>query len=274
MIKNRNINIDLVKVIAVFSVLSVHFFLNTNFYELNINSGSDYLAALFRTLFMVCVPLFIITTVFLMRKKTVSKSYYFSISRVLITYLLYVIMFLSYKFFFLSNGIDVYYIGKSLFDFNESGYSWYVKMYIGLFLIILFLNIMYNGLSNKKNKQILLVTFLILTFFHGIINLKFDIVIDWWIFLYTITYYFIGSYIAEYGIKIKKRTTFLVFFSTLFLSSFINIYVSYGEMFVSGLHNDWASLLNVITTTSLFIFMVNLVYSLKNKYILLRLANT
>lgn len=32
--KKRNINIDLIKCIAVFSVISVHFFLNNGFYDM------------------------------------------------------------------------------------------------------------------------------------------------------------------------------------------------------------------------------------------------
>lgn len=77
--KKRNINIDLIKSIAVFSVISVHFFLNVGLYEIIINSSNMYIAIFFRTLFMICVPLFIITTGYLMKDKTLSKKYYLGI---------------------------------------------------------------------------------------------------------------------------------------------------------------------------------------------------
>ena len=74
--KKRNINIDLIKCIAVFSVLSVHFFKNTDFYNKTI-TNSLYLGVFFRTLFMICVPLFLITTGYLMKNKELNKKYYF-----------------------------------------------------------------------------------------------------------------------------------------------------------------------------------------------------
>lgn len=78
--KKRNINIDLIKCIAVFSVISVHFFLNTDFYSRTIINTNMYIAVLFRTLFMICVPLFIISTGYLMKNKTLNKKYYLGIS--------------------------------------------------------------------------------------------------------------------------------------------------------------------------------------------------
>lgn len=50
--RKRNINIDLIKCIAVFSVISVHFFLNSGFYS-KIITDKMYIAIIFRTLFMI-----------------------------------------------------------------------------------------------------------------------------------------------------------------------------------------------------------------------------
>lgn len=86
--KKRNINIDLIKCIAVFSVISVHFFANAGLYKNIINSTNMYVGIIFRTLFMICVPLFIITTGYLMKNKILSKKYYLGVLRVLIIYLL------------------------------------------------------------------------------------------------------------------------------------------------------------------------------------------
>ena len=78
--KKRNVNIDLVKCIAVFSVISVHFFANTGFYDKTISGSNMHIAVLFRTLFMICVPLFMIVTGYLMKNKILSKKYYLGIS--------------------------------------------------------------------------------------------------------------------------------------------------------------------------------------------------
>ena len=60
--KKRNINIDLIKCIAVFSVISVHYFANVGLYKTIIEENKMCIGIVFRTLFMICVPLFIITT--------------------------------------------------------------------------------------------------------------------------------------------------------------------------------------------------------------------
>ena len=84
--KRRNINIDLIKCIAVFSVISVHYFANAGLYRNIIIGTNYYIGIIFRTLFMICVPLFIITTGYLMKNKILSKKYYLGAIRVIITY--------------------------------------------------------------------------------------------------------------------------------------------------------------------------------------------
>lgn len=49
--RKRNINIDLIKCIAVFSVISVHFFANTGFYDKTI-SGNDMYKQYFLELYL------------------------------------------------------------------------------------------------------------------------------------------------------------------------------------------------------------------------------
>ena len=38
----------------------------------------------------------------------------------------------------------------SFFDFTAAQYAWYVEMYIGLFLLIPFLNLIYNNLKSQR----------------------------------------------------------------------------------------------------------------------------
>ena len=65
---NRSVKLDLIRCIAVFEVISVHFFLNNGFYNQTI-CKSLFSQVCFRTLFMTCVPLFMILTGYLMNKK-------------------------------------------------------------------------------------------------------------------------------------------------------------------------------------------------------------
>ena len=58
----RKFGIDLIRCIAIFFVVSVHFFINTKFYRSD--TTSPYLIPLFiiRNLFFTCVPLFLLLT--------------------------------------------------------------------------------------------------------------------------------------------------------------------------------------------------------------------
>lgn len=255
--RKRNINIDLIKCIAVFSVISVHFFANTGFYDKTISGNDMYIAVFFRTLFMICVPLFMITTGYLMKNKTLSKKYYLGISRVLITYLLYAIMYLGYNHIYYNDSFSIKHIVASILKV-DIGYSWYIEMYFGLFILIPFINLIYNNLKTKKEKQALLLTMFTLTSFQGILNAKYTLIPDFWINIYPITYYFIGCYLREYKINISKLLNILLFLIVLTISSLVNIYFSKGNAFRWDIYNNWGSIFNVLTSVLMFIFVINL----------------
>lgn len=256
--KKRIINIDLVKTVAVISVISVHFFANTGFYDKSITGIDTYLMVFFRTLFMICVPLFMITTGYLMKNKKISKKYYIGIFRVLITYLLIALMYIFYHCFYLKEAsFSIKYIISSILRF-DIGYRWYIEMYIGMFLIIPFINLIYNNLNTKKQKHELILTMLILTALPGLLNAKYSLIADWWINLYPITYYFIGCYINEYKPKIGKFKNILILLITLIISTFTNLILSNGTTFVRDVHNDWGSIFNVLTSVLTFILIINL----------------
>lgn len=73
--KVRNINVDIIKCIAVFLVVSVHFCLNNGFYEMTISCPRMYVMVCIRTFSMMCVPLFLLITGFLMNKKDINSLY-------------------------------------------------------------------------------------------------------------------------------------------------------------------------------------------------------
>lgn len=113
-------------------------------------------------------------------------------------------------------------------DFTGSNYSWYIEMYIGLFLLAPFLNLAYGKLKSKKQKQVLLVTAVFLTIIPSLFNIfnfgsldwwtnptssdEFQkLVPSWWQGFYPVAYYFVGCYIREYGLKMKTRTMLVLF---------------------------------------------------------------
>ena len=83
--KNKKIiGLDIIRVIAVISVLCVHFFLNTKYYQTSINGIGMKLQYIVRNIFMICVPLFIILTGYLNKKKEYNKEFFKGLIEVLI----------------------------------------------------------------------------------------------------------------------------------------------------------------------------------------------
>lgn len=113
--------------------------------------GKMILATIMRNMFMICVPLFLLLTGYLMSNKKVEKKYYKGIIKTLYVFILTSIIcgFYKYQKGNYNNLIELF---LSIFDYTGAGYSWYIEMYIGLFLLIPFLNLIYNNLTSKNKK--------------------------------------------------------------------------------------------------------------------------
>ena len=126
--KSRNINIDIIKCLAVFFVISVHFFLKSNFYTTPIDCIRMYTMAVMRTFFMICVPLFILITGYLMNKKEFSLKHYIGIKKVIITYIIISLVTLLAKLLLVKYGIlypvDFQEYIRDILDFKLVGYAW------------------------------------------------------------------------------------------------------------------------------------------------------
>ncbi len=265
---------DIIRTVAVFSVVSVHFFLNNGFYQNNVAGEKMYLMTLFRTMFMVCVPLFMLLTGYLMSHKKISKRYYFGIVKTLLTYLMAAICCMIYKSITTGN-FELKKQILSIFDFSAVQYSWYIEMYIGLFLLIPFLNIIYNNLENQKQKQLLIATLIIITILPSVFNIYnfyswewflrpssssdySKLVPTWWQKIYPLCYYFTGAYIKEYGCKIKTYKLTIIFVISVILFGSFSFYRSYGTNFIWGAYIDWPGFQTYILSVSLFILLSRL----------------
>ena len=139
----RNIGLDLTRILAFLSVIGVHFFLNTDFYKIPVRGKRMLILATIRTGFMVCVPLFLLLTGYLVSGKNIPleakslKKYYKKIIPILLSYAL--AMALIFAIFRL-RGDGSYTFQKLVFGIlGYKEYSWYVNLYIGLFLLSPFL---------------------------------------------------------------------------------------------------------------------------------------
>lgn len=274
--QQRSINLDLIRCVAVFSVLAVHSLLYIPFYEESFVGKRMWLLTIIRICFMTCVPLFALLSGYLCMNKKLNKQYYKRLIPVLLTYLMACILSLSLA---MARGADY---GKAEMlrrILNTSGgvvtYSWYIEMYIGLFLLIPFLNVTYHGLESKKNKQSLLLVMLVLTLVPSILNthdltsfetflrpgypeLTHSVFPAWWTFLWPLTYYFLGAYIHEYDIPIPKKWLAPMFVLWVILLGSFLFYRSYGGDYYFEPSITWGGYDRIFHSVLLFLLILKL----------------
>ena len=256
--KKRDLNLDLIRCIAVFCVIAVHFFLNSKFYSTPVIGKRMYLMIMIRTGCMVCVPLFLMLTGYLMNKKTLSLNFYNGIKKVVGIYLLASIACIAFRIYYLKETLIISEALISIADFSGAPYAWYIEMYIGLFLMIPFLNLIYNNLKNKEQKKGMLLTFIALTIMPTLFNVDDKFLPDYWTSIYPITYYFAGAYIHEFNIQLKKRTNIILFFTVLLASSLFDIYLNFKALFRWAGHSYWNGIGTFLLAVLVFIFIKNL----------------
>ena len=127
-LQNRNASMDIIRIVAAFTVLSVHFFLHNGFYSQIVEGVPMYIMVLMRTLFSVCVPLFMILTGYLMSHKTLSRKYYSGISKTLIVFVLATLACMIFKAVHDNEPLSLKSFILGTLDFTGANYSWYIEM--------------------------------------------------------------------------------------------------------------------------------------------------
>ena len=265
----RNPAMDITRIVSVLLVISVHFFLYNGFYSEPMKGPEMFVMCVMRTFFSACVPMFMLLSGYLMCNKQLNKKYFFGISKTLVTYLLAGAACIIYRAVHLHTVYDFKKVVYDFLNFSAAQYAWYIEMYIGLFLLIPFLNILYNKLETERNKQILVLVMIVLTVLPTLLNIfKLDtpswwgnptssdeftkVVPAWWIGFYPVTYYFTGCYLREYGLRFKTRTVAILLVLTTLAFSIFNFWRSYGTGFKTGLYAYWYGFQPYVTSVLLF----------------------
>lgn len=258
----RLFGLDLIRTFAILFVLGTHFFLNTDFYEVPFVGTNILFQAFLRWTFIICVPLFLLLTGYLQIKKELDWNYYEDIIPLLGIYILYSVLSIIVRAFYFNEQVSFIGWASDIMEFRANGYSWYINMYIGLYLLIPFLNIIFEKLKNQKDHKKLIMTMIFLTGLPGFFNavpshtsiVRFP---DWWLTLYPITYYYLGAYIREYQIKLNKMITGILFAITTISEVLITAHFSKGRNFFNAV-GDYGSIMILIQTVLFFLIFYDI----------------
>lgn len=271
----RNPAMDIIRIFSLFCVVSVHFFYNNQFYQTPVYGMRMYIMVVIRNFFMISVPLFLLLSGYLMGQKRPNAAYFRGIGKTLLTYVLAAIVCIGYRIVQKNASYTLYSAFVAITDFSGAQYSWYVEMYIGLYLLIPFLNVLYDGLENKKQKQTLLLVCLLLSSVPSVVNIfRFadpgwfreptrtavyhHLLPDWWTDIYPISYYFVGRYLREFPLKMPRWKKLLRITLVTLATGIFNIYRSYDVNFVWGVWQGWYGLPNLVLAVLVFDLMAHL----------------
>ena len=160
-----------------------------------------------------------------------------------------------------------------VFGFSSAPYAWYVEMYIGLFLLIPFLNGAYHSLTSKGQKRALICTMIVIAALPNILNVypiqaslgfvdSFDqrdkLLPSFWLSLYPIMYYFIGCYLREYNPVIKKARVIGIFIIVAAMNGVYNYAMNAGRTFMWAQWCEYGSFPIMLMATLATLFFLSL----------------
>ena len=257
--KERVIGLDILRVLAIVFVFITHSINIRGVLNVDQLSFKWTIYMIFRFLSMTCVPLFLILTGYLNNKKELSKKYYKGIIPLIFSYVVISVLEIVATAIYTKVPINVPVSLIQILNFSANGYAWYFEMYIGLFLLIPFLNILYDNLPDKKHKQILIGSLAFLTFLPQVAvtfkacDMWLDITPDYWQITYPLTYFFIGKCIKEFQPKLKLSKRILLPALSLSFTCLCCYIFSTPEQYAWFTFNKFEALPTALTATFLFL---------------------
>lgn len=235
-VMTRNIGLDVIRGLAVFFVIGGHFFLlNTSLREVPFEGISLFVQSTFLSLLLAGVPLFIILTGYLNINKSAGWKYYKNSKKVLYSYLLFSILTILFRKYDAGSTESWTEWGLKILDFSAIPYAWYIEMWIGLYLLTPFLNILYKNMDSRNAKLLLIgILFLMTTLPHWLNRDGMHLLPGYWQRCWPLTFYFAGAYIQEYQPQIKLRTAALVITGLCLLNPVLNLLLQTPSLLLLG----------------------------------------
>ena len=256
----RLIGLDIIRAVAIICVIAGHFFsVNTPFNETPFRGVSMLFQGLLKSFFCTTgVPFFILLSGFLCCEKILEKKYYFGLKKVIIPYV--IISFITWLV--LSGNHSLSRLIMGILGFDLIGYAWYVEMYIGLFLLIPFLNIIIKEVISKEKTLYLIITLLFLTALPPLFNRgSIKLVPGYWMMMFPITYYCIGALVRLEEPHLKRKDLWLLGAFVLYCIAPCSQYVSTRITGTSvSLSASYYSLINTAAVTIVFLLLYDIDY--------------
>lgn len=192
----REPGLDLVRCVALLCVVVFHSFLYNGYYYQPQTGMMMVLAGSVRWLSTACIGLFLMLTGYLQSVKTDLKSCWKGLIPVLLGYVLASAVSIPVRHFCFREVLSLEQWVQKFVGFGGSYYGWYVEMYVGMVLLMPFLNRAIAGTDFKMHLAFA-GCLIALTALPGTTPLP--LALDHWRSIYPLTYYVLGALVRRYS---------------------------------------------------------------------------
>lgn len=260
--KERQSNFELLRIISILMIITLHYFNGSMGGALDTNNLSNshfnyYLVRFGESLCIVAVNCFILITGYFMYKSNTIKLR--KVFNLVFTLIFYNVLLCTISIVLKIPGYDTNFYDNLFKSFFSDG-AWFVIIYIILYLLVPYINLVIKNI-NKKQHGILITIMLIVfsvypTFIDNITILDNGNGIISFIMLY-----FIGSYINKYNINKRKIWIYLIFYILMQAMTYILAINDYNKIYPFA----YNTIFNVLG--SVFLFLAFSKLNIKSKII-------
>lgn len=256
--KDRIAGLDIIKAVASLFVVSIHQIARTGAIDGNLDGAGAFLVMMFRYTVMSCVPLFIMITGYLQCHKKPSAKFYKGIIPVFMTYVVSTAICVIIQAA-LGDELNIERVIVNTLNYTQNEYAWYVEMFVGLYLLIPFINMM---LGETKRQRLLFISVMaVLAMAPSIprslspLDHWMDLLPDYWLNCYPIFYYAIGAYIREYEPKLKKGVNILLLAAAMLFPTVVQFIQAHGGEFMDYVFNGFFSASAFVIALLIFLLL-------------------
>ena len=211
--KSRNLGLDVTRTIAISLVIFIHAIgFSIDGYSIPIMGVDGFIRIYLRRICFSCVPLFLMLSGFLNGRKTDPvKVWKKSFPHIGLSYLFWSTLIVLYNALCLG---EVFSLNTILNVFTYAlPRAWYINMYMGLLVLMPFINKCW-GDSDKKEKRLLLTALFLISIVSKYVSTvsmnRFSstslmLISSYFFNSFYIFYYLVGSYVHDYPVHIEKR---------------------------------------------------------------------
>jgi surface polysaccharide O-acyltransferase-like enzyme len=257
---HRSIYIDILKVIAIIAVITIHISASTVSVT-NITFGNRWwMTNIFDSLSRWAVPIFVMCSgATLLNKKESIKDFFLKrASKILVPFVLWSVFYYCWEFDF--NHIKITGFVKDFLQDNVYIHLWYVYMIIGLYLVTPVFRLIAQNAKKSDIEYLLITWFVVLGVFPIInklfnINISINMQIGW----YT-GYYFLGHYLHTYKVKRSFSYTAYILGLLAFATTLLGTYkltIANKKITDYYFYNNNTAI-NILMTIAVFLLIKNI----------------